>query len=535
MNETLNGKWSCRSFRHDPIEVKDGQIQGNPELATPWSLPFGVLEALKKKVQGDFVMKKRVLHWASLISLLLATTVSAQPSPENPGKVTQPLVLGNLVGDADRELHGLLTLSNPEGTCSASMLNDYWAITAAHCVFSNAGLCPQFAANQVTLRADWPIMKKTVNVRRIITYGTPTGCPLTTLGVPNDVAILQVGLYDLGRPDVRERKIDDRRPMGNYPVTAFGRGINALAAGSGATATPTVLDGAYRSVEFAFTGVTANEYAFFGGSGATVAGGDSGGPSLIQDWDDPNSTRRKLEWRLVGVHSRCQTTCLSGKSCTPANPWMWVASIPQCWDAAVLPVRSQIMAAIQEMPPNDSFIGTFGPIPTEVLAHKRALYAVSLDEPLMPPSNAAIDVPLTFKRCHNNLAQVLLGCPVTPVFEQWAYNSQTRQLLHTESGKCLNISGARTDAGSPIILYPCVGATNEKWSINSASSVWTITSDFTGMCLHARPGKVGRRVGSGPVVSLGTPATLVQMPCDESNAQRFVNVDSHWNERNGPR
>ena len=44
MNETLNGKWSYRSFRHDPIVLKDGQVQGNPELATPWSPPGGVLE-----------------------------------------------------------------------------------------------------------------------------------------------------------------------------------------------------------------------------------------------------------------------------------------------------------------------------------------------------------------------------------------------------------------------------------------------------------------------------------------------------------
>jgi hypothetical protein len=39
MNKTLNGKWSYRSFRHDPIVVKDGQVEGNPELASPWSPP----------------------------------------------------------------------------------------------------------------------------------------------------------------------------------------------------------------------------------------------------------------------------------------------------------------------------------------------------------------------------------------------------------------------------------------------------------------------------------------------------------------
>ena len=43
MNATLNGKWHYRSFRHEPIVVKDGQVHGNPELAIPWSPP-GVLD-----------------------------------------------------------------------------------------------------------------------------------------------------------------------------------------------------------------------------------------------------------------------------------------------------------------------------------------------------------------------------------------------------------------------------------------------------------------------------------------------------------
>lgn len=39
MNETLTGKWCYRSFRHDPIVVKDGRVDGNPQLATPWAPP----------------------------------------------------------------------------------------------------------------------------------------------------------------------------------------------------------------------------------------------------------------------------------------------------------------------------------------------------------------------------------------------------------------------------------------------------------------------------------------------------------------
>ena len=41
---TLNGRWAYRSFRHAPIVIVDGQVDGTPELALPWSPP-GVLQA----------------------------------------------------------------------------------------------------------------------------------------------------------------------------------------------------------------------------------------------------------------------------------------------------------------------------------------------------------------------------------------------------------------------------------------------------------------------------------------------------------
>jgi len=44
MNTSLNGSWSYRSFRHDPIVVDKGEVVGEPELATTWS-PKGVLLA----------------------------------------------------------------------------------------------------------------------------------------------------------------------------------------------------------------------------------------------------------------------------------------------------------------------------------------------------------------------------------------------------------------------------------------------------------------------------------------------------------
>lgn len=180
------------------------------------------------------------------------------------------------------------------------------------------------------------------------------------------------------------------------------------------------------------------------------------------------------------------------------------------------------------------FIGTYSKTtPNAVLMQKRALYAENIDEPLVAPAGAAIDVQLTFQQCHKLVSSP--GCPVTPSFEQWAYDPGSHRLLHAASGKCVNISGARRDAGAPIILYPCSGAANEKWTVIAPAGKlsWTVKSDLNGMCLHAIPG----RRSSGPKQRVGimTTATLVQMPCDGSAAQRFSSVDSNWSARNGPR
>jgi hypothetical protein len=156
--------------------------------------------------------------------------------------------------------------------------------------------------------------------------------------------------------------------MANLRVNAFGRGINQLAFGVGAAATPTVMDGFYRSAEFDISGVDPNThigpYTFFyaGRNGAIVAGGDSGGPSFIEEFDHPSSPQRKLEWRLLGVHSSCTTTCLEGQSCSlPTPPWRWVKAVSMCWDAAVWRVRESILATIEDVPPDTTFIGTFPP------------------------------------------------------------------------------------------------------------------------------------------------------------------------------
>lgn len=456
----------------------------------------------------------------------------AADSPEGPIGTTQQPLVGEQVDEKTQEEFGLLHLSSPDGDCSASMLNDYWAITAAHCVFSNSGR--QYEPKEITLSSMWPGRHKSAQAVKIVPFSTASPWE------PHDIALVQAGRHDFGRPDHRERKLFVQAPRPGLAVNAFGAGISQLAGGD----QPSQSDGLFRNAQFEINEVTTSAngapdiYAFPASNGSYVAAGDSGGPSFIRVWDDPASPQPKLEWQLIGVHSKAQgLVCIDGKSCgkdTDADPWAWVKEVKNSWDASIYSLRQTILDTIRDIPPDGGYIGTFPSVPPEVVARKRALYAMSLDEPLIAPPDAAIDVQLTFKRCHDTI-RATGGCPVAPEVEQWSYNPDTHQLLHVQSGKCLNISGARWDAGAPIILYPCVNAPNEKWTVVApgGTSEWTIKSDLTGQCLHAMPGSRGS--SSGVLMQLPRPATLVQMYCDGSTAQRFRDVDAGWYSRNGPR
>jgi hypothetical protein len=468
--------------------------------------------------------------FACLPSLLLA-------QPDGPiGQVHQELVGGTLTDTQTQQDFGLLTLLNPSGTCSASMLNDYWAITAAHCVFvSTTAVSAQFSPNQISLTANWPGNTKTVQALQIVAF---SGFPFT----PDDVALIQVSRHAFAGPVPRTRTLRAARPMANLPIQAFGRGINQLASLTAAGAIVSSSgDGKFRSAFFDIASINPNSstppqtYSYPGKNGAIVAGGDSGGPSYFQDFDNPLSTRRKLEWQLIGVHSRCGTTCLAGQSCTGVNVWKFVTSIQSCSDATILPIRDRILATIEQPPADDSPTGTFNTtVPDSVLKHKRALYAVNIDEPLIAPANAAIDIQLTFAQCHSRLRINQTGCPLAPPFQIWSYDPATHRILHVPSGKCLNISGARRDPGAPIILFQCVGAPNEKWSIVAppGRSTWTIKSDLNGLCLTAIPGIGGG--GNGKMLTLPRPGLLTQAACNGSTAQLFDDADANFAVRNGP-
>jgi len=416
------------------------------------------------------------------------------------------------------------------------MLNQFWAITAAHCVFPAGPTATVYAPGQITLTANWPGNTNSAQALQVIPFSNP---PF----LPNDIALIGMNPNVFYRLEAKDRTIARPQPLNNLNLLAFGRGISRLAYQSRAGAVPVLRDGFYRSGNFQ-SGVLASNssdeapatFQLLPTNGVVVAGGDSGGPTYFQAWDDAASPRRKLEWRLAGVHSQCSTQCLGGQSCSPpANPWTFVAKINSCSDASVLPVRDRILATIENQPLDDSPTGSFSPdVSDAILRDKRALYALNIDAPLVAPPNAAVDIQLTFKMCES-FRMLDPGCPLEPAFQIWAYNHDTHQLQHTPSGKCLNISGAHLEPGALIILFPCQGASNEKWTITSppGDTIWTIRSDHSGLCLHATPGSAGRTDGQLPTLAMKS--KLTQMPCNGSNAQQFNDADSGYMNRMGLR
>ena len=129
MNATLNGKWAYRSFRHAPIVVKDGQVEGTPELATPWSPP-GVLEVntdSRGAVSG-------VLSFGPGIGLKVAGNVhpatdkspaSVELTGEGLGSVNR--IKGHFVPGSDHVVGTILCVANdllkqPNGTLGPFVL-----------------------------------------------------------------------------------------------------------------------------------------------------------------------------------------------------------------------------------------------------------------------------------------------------------------------------------------------------------------------------------------------------------------------------
>jgi hypothetical protein len=232
-------------------------------------------------------------------------------------------VSGPPVSAATQESLGLLTLNTPTGGCSAALLTNEWAITAAHCID------PPDISNpaQVTLTANWSSVQ-TRQAKEIRSFGPTPDIALIRVGNPFRVQGRLTGYF---REIAREEDY--------YGLRTYGRGISVLATGSGASARPTQSDGQYRSANTSITKLEQYLYWYPRNKyGQIVAGGDSGGPTFANVWG------RTV---LLGVHATCNAVCLRGQTCAPGS-WTWISDIPECGDAPVYSIYDKIVQAIRE-------------------------------------------------------------------------------------------------------------------------------------------------------------------------------------------
>jgi hypothetical protein len=273
--------------------------------------------------------------WLLLSALCTgATLASAQPAEEHLGTSQSKLVSPTVVTAAQQEQLGLLSMGSNRGGCTASLLDNNWAVSASHCLNATDMRNP----SGVTLSAAWTRAQSgrpdyIYRFWGVDQYGSTYDIALLHLSAPFTVNGSTTGY-------VREMSEFSLQDMDTKNVAVYGRGINVLARNTPTGPMSTSGDGVMRSAVFTVNRIEPTLFWYpKGNGGETVGSGDSGGPSFEMS---------RLVPRIAGVHALCHTKCLAGQRCTEADPWTWVSEISECADAPVGYLRGPITDILRQ-------------------------------------------------------------------------------------------------------------------------------------------------------------------------------------------